>query len=150
MKQVKAMLLVVSCTIVMAACIKHKDATPDDSNSIVGAWELSSSQSSILPATNYPSGSGNMVVFTKNTYTVYVNHQVSKSGSYTTEADAGFEQNVCLVDTDGKFSNRIIYDGDTTPRIFIAVDGGTLSIASGCFAIDGGQEQVYKKIQQID
>ncbi|MDF3077022.1 MAG: hypothetical protein K0S09_911 [Sphingobacteriaceae bacterium] len=117
----------------------------DIESSLVGTWELRTLEGDMGTIT-YPPGNGNVIKFTKGEYQILKNGAVTKAGTYTIVADAGFEMSICLVKKKGEFENRIIYDGDnSSQKTFIHISGNKLFLASGCFASDGGVKKEYEK-----
>ena len=148
MKQIITTLFL--CVLLTSVCSCNKDKKLKKSfisGSIVGTWELAAAQAGMIPTVTYPPGNGNLLKFTDESYQVLKNGQLAKSGNYTIAGDTTVEANVCLVVEKGSFKNRIIYDNDyNANKVFVEVKNDTLSIISGCFALDGGS--LYKYIKK--
>lgn len=130
----------------IASCKKDHGGTHNYTNSVIGTWELSQLQGS-MPVKDFPAGNGNILILTATTYEFRENGQLKKNGTYILKEDPTVEQNVCLVFPQGSFSKRIIYDGnDTAQKVFIDVTNDQLTLVSGCFALDGGSKNVYKRL----
>lgn len=127
--------------IFLSSCEKNN---PTESNSIVGGWELLKEQAGRAPVTTYPSGKGNVLRFTKSNYYNFSKGQLLNSGTYAIVTDTTVEAHVCLVLPDNQYRNRIIYDGDENSRKeFYQISNDTLTILSGCFAVDAGISREY-------
>ncbi|MCW3107311.1 MAG: hypothetical protein JWQ09_1817 [Segetibacter sp.] len=131
--------LFVALTIFLNSCKKENS---EISTSIVGNWELVKVQAG--RTIDYPTGNGNILKFTNSNYQAFANGQLTKSGTYTIINDPTVEQEVCLVLPEDEYRNRIIYDGDNNaPKVFIQISNDTLSLLSGCFAVDAGSNTEY-------
>lgn len=131
------------------ACKKDKGGdTPTD---LQGGWELAESTVSITPTVTYPSGHGFNLSFDNGKYYYYEHGNVVKEGSFTTMEDNTVEQSTCHGNLADKFTRRIVFDNDySSNKVFFHIADGKLSLISGCFAVDGGQLKVYRRLQIID
>jgi len=136
------LLLCVSILTIFSAC---KKGIHNNSNSIVGAWELRKVTANL--SADYPSGSGIILKFSDTTYQSYSNGLFQKSGHYLIIGDTTIGLNSCDSYSASQFSNRIIYDNDTSSnKQFIQISNNVLSIFSaGCPAIDGGALYKYER-----
>src|ERR1044072_79568 len=149
MKKVYSIMLVSCFALTIVACKKNKD---NNNNDVVGIWELSKTTAAMVPnATEYPSGNGNILEFTATTYKQYSNGQVIKSGTYTIADDNTVSQSVCLQIDNGRYSHRIVFDGDNAAdKTFFEISNGGLGFISGCYAVDAGHTSEYRRIYDID
>jgi hypothetical protein len=133
-------------TVFFGALIIFFSGCKEDSmiiKSIEGEWELVRVTGS-RPVITYPAGNGNVLQFSASNYQLFENRQPVKSGTYTMVEDASAQTSVCLVLGAGEYRNRIIYDNDyNSPKKFIQISNDTLSILSGCFAVDAGSNLEY-------
>ena len=137
-----------ACLITFIACfVSCRKENKDISTSIIGTWELRHSSAAMNPTTNnYPRGNGNLLKFTNDSYEIYKNNQLVQSGYYTIVNDSTVEENVCLVFSAGRFTNRIIYDGNyNDSKQFIEISNNKLTFISGCYALDDGHTSEYEK-----
>jgi len=126
------------------SCKKSGHAT----SVIEGDWELRETQASIVPATTFPSGNGNRLVFTATAYQAYASGLLKKSGQYVLVSDTTPE---CYVVGQQASRTRIVYDNDYSGNaVYIKLSGNKLSFLSGCFAVDGGSIQTYEKLTKED
>src|SRR5688572_5945150 len=89
------------------SCKKENQVTQD---LLVGKWELRKTYSGWAGTKTYQAGNGNILVFTKTSFSSFSNGQPGQTGSYS-----------ILKDTTrtGSIGDRIIYQGDTTgPKMF--------------------------------
>jgi len=151
MKKVYSIMLVSCFALAIVACKKDKN-NDNNNNDVIGIWELSQTTGAMVPnATDYPSGNGNILEFTASTYKQYSNGQVVKSGSYTLADDNTVSQSVCLLIDNGRYSHRIVFDGDVNAdKTFVEVKDGKLGFISGCYAVDAGHTSEYRRIYDID
>ena len=127
-------------------CVSPGCKKVSEGDSLIGAWELRQSTGGMTPAVSYSPGNGNILKFTDNSYELYTNSQFTRSGSYTLQFDNTAQTNVCLVIQPGEYTNRIIYDSDSSGyKEFLQVSGNTLTFVKGCFALDAGQKLVYER-----
>ena len=136
-------------SILAIASVSCKKSTSGDaSKSLVGSWELRETSGGMIPgSTKYPSGNGHLLHFDGSSYEMHDNGQISKSGQYVVVTDTTIQQNVCLVFPKGAFTNRIIYDNDTTSsKRFFEVNGNQLVFYFGCYALDYGVRYVYGRV----
>jgi hypothetical protein len=91
----------------IAGCKKNDTIGPV---SLSGTWELYKASGDIT--INYPAGNGNILKLSGNSYQMYTNGTLTKSGTFTVEYDTTATTSVCLVFSPGQFTSRIIYDGD--------------------------------------
>lgn len=148
MRKIYNFAIVILLITTLFACKKNKDA--DASTELTGTWELSATQASMVPVTNYADGNGNLLVISATTYAYYANGQVVKQGTYATVEDATAEQNTCLAISEDTFNHRMVLDGDETRKVFFNIADGRLTFISGCFALDAGVKTVYRRIHNID
>lgn len=137
-------LLFLFLTVVPTGCKKEK-AAPH--TAITGTWELTLSQSGMIPSIQYAPGNGNTLVFSESTYQQYENNTLVASGPYSTQPDNSVSETVGLVIPSDQYKNRIVFEGSNrNTRIFYHISGDTLSFLSGYFPLDGGSITVYKRI----
>ncbi len=116
------------------------------SKSIIGTWELKQYRTGSFPVSTSPKGNGNLLKFTASKYEIYKDNVLSKSGVYTLIPDTTVEVNVCLVLSNKEYKSRIVFDGKDDPtKTFIKISNNELTLASGCFANDGGSISVYER-----
>lgn len=132
----KTKILVLLILPLLIAC-KKKD-TEADMISIIGKWELKTGISgSTGQKADYPSGNGNIIVFTKSNYQNYSDQKLIKSGTYKIVKEISMITNV--------MGNRIIYDNETdAARSFIDTHDGNLNL--NIDAVDGSGT-IYKAIE---
>ena len=125
-----------------------KDSTNTINNtSIIGTWELKQEQGGMMPAIDYPQGSGNLLKISGSEYQKYNNNNLVKSGHFTIVEDATVEKEVGLVIPAGQFNHRIVFDNNlSAPKIFIQISNNKLTMLSGYFPLDGGSSVVYQKL----
>src|SRR5882757_5700169 len=140
------LLLCTAALVTASGSCKKSNSGDDVSKLILGTWELSSSQASIIPTINYPPGNGNLLKFTGSGYQSYTNGQLVKSGTYAIVADSTAETSTGLIIPAGQFTHRIVYDGDNSGnKVFLQVTGTGLRFVSGYFPVDGGSGRIYAK-----
>jgi hypothetical protein len=133
-------MLFVFFTIIIFACNKNNR---DYATGIEGNWELRRITGG-RPQTDYPAGNGNLLKFTNTTYQTFENGRLVKTGIYTIVEDASAQTSLCLVLSPEQYKNRIIYDNDyNATKKFFQISNDTLTIISGCFAIDAGSNTEY-------
>lgn len=132
--------LLTTFTTFFTGCKKDSTAT---NNPITGSWELVKEQSGRTPAINYNAGNGNILKFTHTNYEAFANGQLKRNGTYMIVHDTSADSELCLVLPADQYQDRIIYDGDTTHKVFMQISRDTLSFLSGCFASDAGVYQEY-------
>ena len=148
LKLIARFILALFIVTMIASCKKGHGVT--NSDSVIGSWELWRVKGD-EPTTTLPAGNGNILMLTSTTYAYYVNGQLTNSGMYELKDDAGAQSNICQIFPAGTFTRRIIYDGNTTvQKSFIDVSNDQLSLASGCFASDGGSIRIYKRVNTSD
>lgn len=114
------------------------------SSSLRGSWELRQVQAGMIPTVQHPPGNGSIAKFTAGNYEFYANGQLTKSGTYTITRDTTAGKATCLTIPAGRFTNRIIYDGDqNATKVFVQISGDTLTFLSGCYALDAGHSEKY-------
>lgn len=108
------------------------------SKSAAGTWELRQSGGGISgKITSYNAGNGSLLKFTDNTYQIFSDKKLVKSGSYKIVKEKSI-----LSQQEG---NRIIYDGDVnTGRIFISIDHNMLYLSADVY---DGEGAIYEKIE---
>jgi hypothetical protein len=86
-----------------------------------------------------------------NTYYYFKDEQVIEQGNYSIVADTSVEKEVCLVNLKDKYKNRF-EKTNVTPiptftafKTFFYVEGDKLYMIGGCYAIDAGSLQVYRR-----
>ncbi|HUP12255.1 MAG TPA: hypothetical protein VM187_08595 [Niastella sp.] len=147
MKKIYNVLLISCFALAVVACKKDNGKN----YGIVGRWELAQVSGAMVPPVNYLSGNGNILEFTSSTYKHYSNGQLIKSGNYSIEEDNTVEQNVCLVMDDGRYTHRIVFDtAQSKPKTFYEIRDGKLAFISGCYAVDAGHREEYRRISDID
>ncbi|HSC38223.1 MAG TPA: hypothetical protein VLD19_10140 [Chitinophagaceae bacterium] len=141
------LLLCTAALVTASGSCKKSNSGDDPSKTILGTWELSSVQASIIPTINYPSGNGNLLKFTGSGYQSYTNGQLVKSGTYTVVADSTAQTSTGLNIAAGQFTHRIVYDGDNSGnKVFFQVTDSKLRLISGYFPVDGGSNRIYAKL----
>ncbi|HEY8661645.1 MAG TPA: hypothetical protein VFF80_02610 [Bacillota bacterium] len=111
-------LFVILVTLILFSCKKEKT---QQSQSIVGTWELRTGFNGQGGATNYPKGNGRILKFTATSYQIYSNGQILKSGTYELVKDSSYIL--------GKTAQRIIYDNEqNSVRSFVEVVSATLTL----------------------
>lgn len=55
-------------------------------------------------------------------------------------------KSTCLAIGAGTFTQRMIFDGDQTKKVFFNIADEEVTFVSGCFAIDAGVKRVYKRV----
>jgi len=139
MRKVVLIVVTIVSVIFLTSCKKENS---NISTSIKGTWELIKIESDRI--INYQPGNGNKLVFTDSSYEVYLNNQRVKNGSYTLIKDPLAEKEVCLVVPANQFTERIVYDnGYNAQKIFVQISNNTLTLLTGCFAIDAGSKSIY-------
>ncbi len=141
-------LLGIACLTTFTFSCHKAESKAEVSDSLVGEWELRQTSAAMNPLVgNYPPGNGKIIKFTETRYALYEGTQLMKEGDYTVVADPGVETSVCLVFPAGQFTNRIIYDNDTTSeKQFFQITNNRLSIVAGCYAIDAGHRADYERV----
>jgi hypothetical protein len=134
------------------ACKKDKDNGDKTPNDLTGAWELAETSAAMLPGVKtHAPGNGNMISFEDGRYAQYTNGQLVKEGAYTVVEDNTVEESVCLGNLKYKFTHRLDLDASSAEnKIFICINDGQLSMIAGCYAVDGGHKEVYRRIYNID
>jgi hypothetical protein len=147
MKQkIQLLILLISSILFLENCKKNKAETPiiDNSNSILGNWELRQEQIRTIPATYYLAGNGNTLQFTNSNYSTFTNGNLVKSGQYNLISDQTAPSSVCLSLPENQFKNRIFFDTSSNmEKTFIQVTHDSLEFISGCFALDKGYHYLY-------
>lgn len=152
MKKVYNILLAGCITLALHACKKDKGKGNDTPNDLAGAWELAESSAAMLPGVKtYAPGNGNTISFEDGRYARYANGQLIKEGTYTIVEDDTVEESVCLVNLKDKYTQRLDLDANNGgTKTFIYINDGQLSMIAGCYALDGGHKEVYRRINNID
>ena len=141
------LLLCTAVVITVSASCKKSNSGDDAAKSILGTWELSANQTSMIPTIHFAAGNGNKIRFTTSGYQSYSNGQLIKSGTYAVVADGTAEASVGLVIQPGQFTHRIVYDGDNSGnKVFFQVSGDELTTLSGYFPLDGGSNIKYARL----
>lgn len=114
---------------------------------IVGTWELSKTTGAMNPQPSlYPAGNGNLLKFTASGYEMYQNGVLVKTGTYAIIKDLTVSESVCLVFDAGRFTDRIVYDGDyNAQKVFLEMTNKKINFISGCYAYDAGHTMEYTK-----
>jgi hypothetical protein len=147
MKKVYSILLTGSIICILFACKKNNNKS--DNNSLIGYWELAETSGGMMPARQHGPGNGNVIELTASTYKHYRNGLLVQSGSYFTVPDNSVEKNVCLVIEDDRYTRRIIFDTAQAKQFYdVHGDGDKLSFISGCYAIDAGHQEEYRRINK--
>lgn len=134
--------------LILSSCAKDQQGSARRvEKSIEGSWELRQTSAAMVPgAQDYAPGNGNLLKFSDGQYERYTLGNLVQSGSYEILNDDSVEQNVCLVVPNGKYGQRIVYDGNTTAgKMFLHIEGDQLLFISGCYALDGGYQMTYKR-----
>ncbi len=148
MKKLFSILLTGSITCMLFACKKDK-GDKSDNNSLSGYWELAETSSAMMPTYQHGPGNGNVIEINTSTYKRYANGQVIASGVFTTMPDNTVEKNVCLVFEGDRFTRRIIFDtAQAADKTFYEIRDGRLAFISGCYALDAGHKEVYRRINK--
>jgi hypothetical protein len=136
------LLFILIITLVNTSCKKE-----DRDNSAAapeGVWELRSVTA--MSSSAYPPGNGHIISFTGNKYEIKDNGQITRSGEFQVIEDLTAAASTCLNIAPGKYTNRIIYDSNmSATKTFFDISGNTLTIVSGCFAIDAGSSSAYER-----
>lgn len=132
----KTKILVLLILTLLIACKKKE--TVKDMISIIGKWELRTGINGLTgQKTDYPSGNGNIIIFTKSNYQNYSGQKLIKSGTYKIVRETSAITNV--------MGNRIIYDDEADAvRLFIDTHDGNLNL--NIDAVDGSGT-IYKGIK---
>ncbi len=150
MKQILGFLCINVLISFALSCKKNDSVRPGFSDSITGTWELRHASSAMNPNISVlPPGNGHILQFSTTDYKRFEAGQLVKTGKYATVDDPTVEASVCLLFPIGQFTNRIIYDNDTTgEKQFIHILDGRLVIVAGCYALDAGHRLEYEKIEE--
>jgi hypothetical protein len=111
---------------------------------IVGSWELREEQNGMIPARTHAQGNGNIYKFSATSYERFSNGGIVKRGEYAVVGDSTAGEELGLAIPAGQFTNRIIFDNDSTSaKIFFAITNDSLTFLSGYFPTDGGSKSIY-------
>lgn len=148
MKKLYSILLTGSIICILFSC-KKNSGDKSDNNSLLGYWELAETSGAMMPARQYGAGNGNVIEINTFTYKRYANGQLIASGTYTTVPDNTVEKNVCLVFEDDRYTRRIIFDtAQAAAKQFYDIRDDKLSFIAGCYAIDAGHKEEYRRINK--
>lgn len=142
---IRCLLLLFILPLLNSGCKKDSKKSPA---SIAGSWELRQTSTAMNPQPGYYlPGNGNILDFTSTSYKIYQPGQATKSGEYTVMQDNTYAASVCLVDTRGEYTSRLVYDNDyNSNKIFYKIKGDTLTLISGCYAVDAGHSAMYVRV----
>ncbi len=138
----KKLYLFLFLILIFAACKKQPAGTPTppvvSGTGLPGTWELRSTSGTIAGGTdNYPSGNGNIFVFTNTTYQHYSAGSITDQGTYTLTQQMSYLYN--------KMENTIVFNNVTgAPVILITQSGNDLTLALDA---DDGGESTYLRIK---
>ncbi len=106
--------------------------------SAAGTWELRQIGGGISgKITSYNVGNGSFLKFTDDTYQIFSDKKLVKSGSYKIVKEKSI-----LSQQEG---NRIIYDGDVNAgKVFISIDHNMLYLSTDVY---DGEGSIYEKIE---
>ena len=149
MKPIFFVLLFCSLLLLSFSCKKSSSNKPGYAETIVGSWELRQTSAAMNPTVGtFAPGNGNIIKFTPTEYEIYNGAQLVKKGQYTIVPDPTVESSVCLLFPVGQFTNRIIYDGDTTSnKTFLQITNNRMAFVAGCYAVDAGHRAEYEKVE---
>ena len=147
----KQILYIVLLTVIVNGCSKNNvPNTTDNVSTLQGAWELRIEQGGMSMPLHYAPGTGNFITFHSNNYLSYKNGSQDKKGIFALVDDSTVTEKVCLQLPENEFTQRIVFDNDTTDRkVFFNVSNDTLTLLSGCFAIDAGSSKIYVKSNPV-
>ncbi len=143
-------LIITLLTSTLFACKKNK-SEPVDPTELKGTWELESARSSMMPLTTYEEGNGNLLKIKDDSYAYYKDGAVTEQGNYAAYKDTVTVPYTCQAGPNGKYQNRFANSNITSPRvsplfkIYYYVEDNKLYMASGCWALDSGSEEVYRR-----
>ncbi len=131
------------------SCKKNDNVQPRFSDTITGTWELRHASAAMNPNISVlPPGNGHILQFNATDYKRFEAGQLVKTGNYEIVEDPTVESSVCLLFPIGQFTNRIVYDNDTTAeKQFMHILDRRLVIVAGCYALDAGHRLEYEKIE---
>jgi len=122
-------------------CKKYSE---ESNTSIQGTWELRMVSGSFQ--INYPTGNGRTLSFSGDRYEMRENGQITRSGQYEIISDNTASSSTCLNIPSNQYSQRIVYDNNTTAtKVFFELSGNKLTTVSGCFALDAGSLSEYER-----
>ena len=134
--------------LILNGCAKDQQgAVKKIGKSMEGRWELRQTSAAMVPGTQeYPPGNGHELKFRDGQYERYNQGTLLQSGTYEIVADGSVEENVCLEIPEGRYAQRIVYDGNITgEKMFLHLDGDRLFFIAGCYALDGGHQMTYQR-----
>lgn len=135
--------LLVSFALLSFGCKKDSKRT---STGLTGAWIITGIQGGMMPFYQPTGDDRETLIFENDSYTWKRGNTVIGTGSYTVIADADMEKEVCLVNEEGKYSNRIEFAGTSIPyKVYFAVTADKLELVYGCFALDYGTYKVFER-----
>ncbi|MBO9202688.1 MULTISPECIES: hypothetical protein [Niastella] len=152
MKTTYSYLIVALMVTASIACKKDKDEK-NSKEDLISTWELAQIQAGMIAGKTYEPGNGNLLTINADTYAYYKDGQVIEKGNYTTAADNSVEENVCLVNVKDRYKRSIVFTNvtpaRTTNKTFYYIENDKLYLLSGCFALDGGVDAVYRRSNPI-
>lgn len=128
--------IIVILILTIQALVQCKKTTTS-SSSLEGSWELKSEINGTTGnKTEYQTGNGNLIIFSKTDYQIYSNHQLIKSGNFKI-----VEENSIVTNIKG---NRIIFDNEPEQiRTFFKVKDEALELYIDAF--DGSASLYTRK-----
>ncbi len=139
------LLLVALVTICTMACKKNTNTyTPPAT--LTGTWELFRLEGNFIKY--FAPNTGNLLKLnTDSTYQLFSADTLAKSGTYSlayNDTTAPYTTGTLI--PAGKYTTRIIYDGNTTAqKVYLDITGNNLTLVSGNFQFDGGSFTYYTK-----
>lgn len=139
------LLLIGLVTLCTMACKKNTNTyTPPAT--LTGTWELFRLEGNYIRY--FSPNTGNLLKLnTDSTYQLFSANTLTKSGTYSlayNDTTAPYTTGILI--PAGKFTTRIIYDGDTAAlKVYLDITGNNLTFVSGPFQFDGGSFLYYTK-----
>jgi hypothetical protein len=152
MKKIYPILLIAAVVTILVACKKDK-GDKDTNKDLKNTWELSEYSTSWFPKVIYQPGNGNLLHFSDDTYTVFKDGQIKEQGTYTEKADNTVEQNSCDPSLKDIYTRSVEFtNGDSTHftyKRFYYIADDKLYFVSGCHAVDGRVDAVYRRVKPM-
>jgi hypothetical protein len=152
MKKTYSILMIALLVTALVACKKDKD-DKDPNKDLKSSWELAEYSTSWLPKIIYNPGNGNLLHFGADTYTVFKDGQIKEQGNYTAKADNTVEQNSCDPSLKDIYTRSIEFTYGDSTRItykrFYYIADDKLYFVSGCHAVDGRVDAVYRRVKPM-
>lgn len=122
------------------SCEKSEEAPA----SLSGTWRLVEARGMFV-IRDFPPDRVETITFEGNTYQLKIGENITE-GDFTTADDPTVAKEVCLEMPPGRYTRTIRFSKRSSDqKIFYEFDGDTLKMISGCFALDGGSEKIYKR-----